>query len=377
LQNKEQNIFIVAGETSGDIHASELVRQLRERKPELKLSGIGGQLLQSEKVRLIHNYKEINFIGFSSVVKNLSKIKSILSDTVDYIKNLNPEVVILVDFPGFNLKLAEKIRKFYNGKIVYFISPQLWAWHKRRVKKVRQYIDRMLVVFPFEADFYKKENIQADYIGHPLLKKIDEFLKKNKKTKSPNIRIGLLPGSRTEEVQRILPILADVSDKFRKGIGAEINILCPDNIKIDIYKEIISDKDFNLIRNSINDNENYKLILNSELLFSKSGTSTLECALIGTPFCVVYNTSPFNYHLAKRLIKVEHLAIVNILSGKKIVQEFIQKEMNVDNLHSEGMRIITDEAYREQMLSNLKNIKNIFGQQPAVSATDIICSYLK
>ncbi len=378
MQDKEKKIFIVAGETSGDTHSSNLVKHIKEILPAIEISGIGGSYLQNENVDLIHNYEEINYIGFSSVIKNLPKIKKILSETVNHIKKTNPDVVILVDFPGFNLKLAEKIRKFYDGKIIYYISPQLWAWHKSRIKKVKQYIDRMLVVFPFEIDFYKKENIKADFVGHPLINRIDDYLKKNKKIKSTKFRIGLLPGSRMEEVKKILPLLSEVAEKFQKEIRAEINILCPENINIDIYKKIIRDRDFNLIRSSAGDNSNYKFIQNSELLFTKSGTSTLECALIETPFCVVYNTTPFNYIIGKKLIKVEHIAIVNILAGKKIVKEFIQKDFNENNLHFEGMKILTHENYRKQMLGNFKNLRAILTKsQPIVNAADIICSYLK
>ena len=378
MKDKDKNIFIITGEASGDMHASSLVKQLNGKRPDIKYFGIGGSFLQNENVKLIHNYNEINFIGFSSVIKNLPKIQRVLSDTINFIRELNPDLIILVDFPGFNLKLAEKIRRFYSGKIIYYISPQLWAWHKSRVKKIKKYVDRMLVVFPFEVDFYEKENIKADYVGHPLLSKIEEFLKSNSKTESDKIRIGLLPGSRQEEVQRILPTLADVSDKFKEEFDAKINILCSDNLDESIYKNILGKRDFNLIRNSINDNAGYQLMLNSELLFTKSGTSTLECALIGTPFCVVYNTTPFNYLLGKKLIKVEHLAMVNILSGKKIVKEFIQKDFNSDNLYTEGKKLLTDVNYRKEMTNNFIKLKSILTQSvPSSNASDIICSYLK
>jgi len=378
LKDKDKNIFIITGEASGDMHASSLVKQLNEKRPGIKYFGIGGSFLQNENVKLIHNYNEINFIGFSSVIKNLPEIKSVLSDTINFIRELNPDLIILVDFPGFNLKLAEKIRRFYSGKIIYYISPQLWAWHKSRVKKIKKYVDRILVVFPFEVDFYEKENIKADYVGHPLLSKIEEFLETNNKTESDKIRIGLLPGSRQEEVQKILPTLADVSDKFKKEFDAKINILCPDNLKENIYKDILGKRTFNLIRNSINDNAGYQLMLNSDLLFTKSGTSTLECALIGTPFCVVYNTTPFNYLLGKKLIKIEYLAMVNILYGKGIVKEFIQKDFNIDNLYTEGRKLLTDVNYRNEMTDNFIKLKKILTQSiPSSNASEIICSYLK
>ena len=378
MQDKDKNIFIITGEASGDMHASSLVKQLKGKRPDIKFFGIGGPYLQNENIKLIHNYNEINFIGFSSVLKNFPKIQSVLLDTINFIRELNPDLIILVDFPGFNLKLAEKIRKFYSGKIIYYISPQFWAWHKSRVKKIIKYVDRMLVVFPFEVDFYEKENIKADYVGHPLLNKIEEFLKTNSKTESEKIRIGLLPGSRQEEVQRILPTLVDVSVKFQSELNAEINIICPDNLDKSIYKEILGKRDFNLIHNTINDNAGYKLMLNSELLFTKSGTSTLECALIGTPFCVVYNTTPFNYLLGKKLIKVEHLAIINILSRKKIVKEFIQKDFNIDNLYTEGKKLLTDVNYRKEMIDDFLKLKEILTQSvPSSNASEIICSYLK
>jgi len=375
--NRENNIFILAGESSGDIHSARLVRQIKKLRPGINFSGIGGECLQNENVKLIRHYRKVNFIGFTSVLFNIFRIKKILNDTAEYIKKLNPDIVILVDFPGFNLKLAEIIRKFYKGKIIYYISPQLWAWHKSRVRQIKQYVDKMLVVFPFEVGFYKKEGIEADYVGHPLFEKVNSFLENNKKEDSEQIRITLLPGSRKEEIKKILPVLAETAIEFKKNYNAIISVLCPDDIENSFYNDITDTNGFEMIRNNGDFRIQYRVILNSDLLFVKSGTSTLETALIGSPFCVVYKTSGLNYFLGKRLIQVKHLAMVNILAGKEIVKEYIQYDMNKNNLLHEGEKILFDKEYRDKLTGNLNNLKQIFtAGTETKDAAEIICGYL-
>jgi lipid-A-disaccharide synthase len=175
MQNNPK-IFVVAGEASGDANGAELVCEISKLNNLISFSGIGGAKLREKNVNIIHEYSLINFIGFSNVIKNIAKIKRVLRNTIDYIKKNKPDIVILIDFPGFNLKLAETIRKFYKGKIVYYISPQIWAWHKNRIEKIKKYIDRMLVIFPFEVGFYNKLNYNVDYVGHPMINRIKPML---------------------------------------------------------------------------------------------------------------------------------------------------------------------------------------------------------
>lgn len=377
MPDKIKNIFIVSGEASGDMHASSLIKELKKLNANIAFEGIGGPESEKAGTELLYGIKDVNFIGFSSVILNIKKIKSILRECEEKIRSVMPDAVILVDYPGFNLKLISNIRKFYDGKIIYYISPQLWAWHKSRIKIIKKYVDLMIVVFPFEVDFYDREGVKAEFVGHPLVKKIDDFLKRNRKTDSDKIRISILPGSRKDEIDRMLPVLLETGNKFLEEFDCEINILCSPNFKESFYRGLLKDYNFNLIYDRNNSEMNYKTILNSDLVITKSGTSTIECALIGTPFCVVYKTGKINYSIGKRLIRIDNIAMVNILSGKKIVKEFLQEEVNPGNLFKEGKDILTRKEYRENMISDFRNLRRILTEKDAsANAAKLISNLL-
>jgi lipid-A-disaccharide synthase len=371
------DVFIITGESSGEMYGAALINELKKIKPGIKVSGIGGKTLEDEGVELLHPYNEVNFIGFSAVAKNIFKIKKVLNNCVDYVLKEHPKVLILVDFPGFNLKFASTIRQFYKGKIIYYISPQLWAWHKERIKIVKQNIDKMLVIFPFEVDFYAKEGVSATFVGHPLKEKTDVFLKnKTRKTNAYKI-VTLMPGSRKEEVERILPTLLNASREMKKNINITVNILCSGNIEKSFYEKFLQDYNVNLIYDDGTKQIEFETIYNSDLLFTKSGTSTVECALLGSPFCIVYKTGSVNYLIGKNLIKVDKVGMVNILAGKEIVREFIQNDFTVENLVKEGTKLLTDEKYIAEMKNNFEIVNKILGNEHASkNAAKIISQYL-
>ncbi len=356
------------------MHASSLIRELKLLDDNIRFTGIGGPESGREGAELLFGIKDVNFIGFSSVLLNIKKIKSILRECEEWIRTEDPAAVLLVDYPGFNLKLISNIRKFYKGKIIYYISPQLWAWHKSRVKIINKNVDLMIVVFPFEVDFYEREGIKAEFVGHPLVKRIDDFLLNNKKTVSEKTRISILPGSRKDEIDRMLPVLLETGIKFQKEFDCEINILCSPNFSESYYKSFLKNHKFTLVYDKDNSDLNYFTILNSDLVITKSGTSTIECALIGTPFCVVYRTGKLNYAIGKRLIRINNIAMVNILSGKEIVKEFLQEEVNPDNLFEEGRNILTDKAYRDRMTGDFRNLRKILTVKDASANAAMLIS---
>lgn len=360
-----KKIFIVAGESSGDMHAASLINEIRKIKPGIMFQGIGGNEMKNAGAELLFELKDVNYIGFSSVLKNYSKIKFIFNACIDKIKDSKPAAVILVDYPGFNLKLIKSISKFYEGKIIYYISPQLWAWHKSRIKIIKKYVDLMIVVFPFEVDFYEKEGIRSEFGGHPLVKRINTFLKNHSREESKKKIISLLPGSRKDEIERMLPVLLLASDLLKEKIDCDVNVLCSPNFDRSYFKDFIKGRNVNLIYDDTNSNLNYKAILNSDFIITKSGTSTIECALIGTPFCVVYKTGRLNYAIGKRLIKVKNIAMVNILLGKEAVKEFIQDEMTPEKIFDEGKKILTDKAYSDKMKSDFEKLRNILTENDA------------
>lgn len=355
-------IFIIAGEASGDANGAELVKDLSGHNNNISFYGIGGAKLKEKNVNLLHDYSSVNYIGFSNVIKNIRKINKVLNNTVEYVKKLNPDLIILIDFPGFNLKFAKLVRKFFKGKIIYYISPQIWAWHKNRIKKIKKYIDRMLVIFPFEIDFYKKLNYNVDYVGHPLLKKIDSFLKTNQKIESDAYRICLLPGSRVEEIERIFPTLACVAEVLRSEYDADINLIYPENINPQIYRNYLKGRYCNLIPNK--DENHYKTLLNSDLVLTKFGTTTLELALLNIPFISVYKAGFFNYSIAKMLSDIKYVSMPNILANKQIVKEYIQGDMTAENISIESKKILSDNLYRKEMIDNFKTIRQIFENTP-------------
>ena len=379
-KNKEgtSTVFISAGEQSGDMHASELVKELKKIIPEDKLqfSGLGGNLMKNEGVKLLYHINELSAIGYIDVIKKYSHFKKVLSQCLEFVKSNSISAVVLVDYPGFNLRFAEKLRAFYKGKIIYYISPQLWAWNEKRVRIIKKYVDKMLVVFPFETEFYAKHGIDAVYVGHPLVKRIKKFLDENsgeKKIYGASKTLTILPGSRDAEIKNHLPVLLKTASQLKKEFDLKVNISKAENTGNGVFEKYSDElKGFNLTTGNV-----YELILDSDLVFTKSGTSTIECALIGTPFIIFYKTYSLNYYLLKPLVKIDRLGMVNILSEDMTVKEFVQNDFSIENLLLESRRILTDEHYKEQLKEKLNKIWDILGNEDAsLNAAKLIYSYI-
>lgn len=372
-------IFISAGEQSGDLHASELVKELKKLFPEgkTKFTGLGGNLMKNEGVNLMYHINELSVIGYIDVLKKYFHFRKVLHQCLKFVKSNNTSAVILIDYPGFNLLFAEKLKDFYKGKIIYYISPQLWAWHEKRVLKIKKYVDKMLVVFPFEVEFYRRYGIDSVYTGHPLVRRIKTFLKENPKDKKifgERKTLTILPGSRNAEIKHHLPVLLKTASQLSKEFDLTVNISKTESAGKDVFQKYSYElKDFNLTSENV-----YKLVQNSDLVFTKSGTSTIECALIGTPFLIFYKTFLLNYYLLKPLVKLDRLGMVNILSEEMIVKEYIQEDFSEANLLLESRRILTDEHYKEQIKEKLKKIWEILGYEDAsFNAAKLIYSYIK
>lgn len=368
----KRSVFISAGESSGDMHASSLMKELKLQSPgtEINFSGMGGDLMISEGLNALYHTKDLATVGFADVIKKYSFFKKALRDAADHIKQNNPDTVILIDYPGFNLRLAEEIRKFYKKKIIYYISPQLWAWHEKRVFKVKKFIDLMLVVFPFEVDFYSKYGVKAEFTGHPLISRIIDFIKQNPKTKHSSSKkvITVLPGSRKDEVKHHMPVLLDALRLIKAKIDVEVNISIAPGMKkyFDEFKE-------QLAGYNLSEDKPYSLILNSDAVMTKAGTSTMECTLLGTPYLIFYRTFPLNYYLLKPIVKVDKLGIANLLLGREAVKEFIQNEFTAENIAAELSKILTDNEYRKKIKTDLEEVWKILGSKEAsVNAAKLI-----
>ncbi|MCX7833892.1 MAG: lipid-A-disaccharide synthase [Ignavibacteria bacterium] len=373
--SKNKSIFIIAGEQSGDANASTIIDELLKTNSEVTITGIGGFELEKAGMKLLYHYREVNYIGLYSVLSNINKIKNVLKKCVEYIKNNPPDIVILVDFPSFNLKFAEKIKEFYKGKIIYYISPQVWVWNTRRVKKIKRLIDKMMVIYPFEIEFYNKFGVDAIYVGNPLLKRVEEFLNTHRKIPNNKKVITILPGSRDEEFRRNLQALENPIKQIKKQLDCNIHLLLSKNINLDKYKKCIDNLGIEIIENT--GKNNYNTILNSDLVITKFGTSATECAFLETPFITIYKANPINYLIAKAVVKVKYVTLINIISDSLIVKEFIQKDMTAENICNEALKILNNDTYREQMINKFKQVKKILLEYPVKkSATEIINEYL-
>ena len=305
--------MIITGEVSGDLIGGSLIRELKSLKPDLYVSGIGGDRMKSEGMEVLYHTDQMAFLGFAEVVKHLPFIRKVQKKLIDVIKNEKINCVVLIDYPGFNLSIAKKLKPL-GVKIIYYVSPQLWAWAKGRVKKVRRLVDKMLVVFPFEVDFYQKENVNVEYVGHPLVERInqykflsrDEFFSKFNIDKQKEILL-VMPGSRKQEVKEIFPEVLKAADKLAQNFDLQVVVARSKNIEEKYLRKDSSSEKFVTIAD-----HNYELMKYSRFGIIKSGTSTLEAGFFALPMIVIYKTNPLTYMIGKQLVKLDRIGMVNI-----------------------------------------------------------------
>jgi len=345
-------LYIVTGEPSGDLHAANLVHELKISNSILKIRAWGGDRLIAEGVELARHIKDTAFMGLWDVLKNLRAIKSNLDFCKKDILNFKPDAIVLVDYPGFNLKIA-KFAKMQGIKVFYYISPKVWAWNKSRITKIKKYVDEILVIFPFEVDFYQKYGMKATYVGNPLL---DEIGKRNFSFsyKSEKPIIALLPGSRIQEIEAILPKMLMIVNHYPNH---QFVIAATNNFSKQYYQSFIKEKNVKLVFD-----ETYGLLSNANAALVTSGTATLETALFKVPQLVCYKTNWLTYFLAKNLIKIKYLSLVNILMDKLVVKELIQNELNKNSLKIECDILLSD---NEEILTNYDKLINLLNKKGA------------
>ena len=332
-------LYIIAGEASGDLHGSNLIKALHQRQPGLQCRAWGGDMMQQAGATLVKHYRDLAFMGFLEVLKNLRTILGNLNFCKKDILAFKPDAIVLIDYPGFNLRIARWA--YEQGiRVVYYISPQIWAWHRSRVHAMKRDIDQMLVILPFESDFFKQNGMDVTYVGHPLLDAIGAGLS-NANTSSK--QIALLPGSRKQEVQRILPVMLEATRHFP---DYHFVIAAAHSLNDAYFKTFIQDyPNVKLVRG-----QTYDVLRASCAALVKSGTSTLETALLDVPQVVCYAGNPFSYHIAKRLVKVPYISLVNLIMDQPLVRELIQDELNVENVHIALKEILNPENARVMKL---------------------------
>ena len=327
-------LAIVAGEASGDLHASEVVRELKTLDPTLETFGIGGDLLAAEGMRILHHAREMGIVGLFNVLRNLRMFRRIFADTARAIAAEKPDAVMLVDYPGFNLRMAKRCRAL-GLRVVYYISPQVWAWRRGRVKQIARYVDRMIVILPFEEDFYRRHRVPVTHVGHPL---IDELAGIGRGDRPPGdpLKVALLPGSRRGEVSVLLPPMLEAVAVLRAQRAVDAYVIQAPTIHTAEVFGIMKERETFL---RIAPHDGGAAIAEADVALSSSGTATLECAVVGTPVVVMYRLTTITHWLAKWLVKLPHFGLINIIAGAEVVPELIQRDVNGDRIAAEVRRM--------------------------------------
>lgn len=333
--------YMIAGEASGDLHGSNLIKEIRDLDSSADIRCWGGDKMQAAGATLVKHYRDLAFMGFAEVVKNLPAILRNFRFCKQDINSYQPDVVILIDYPGFNLRMAQWTKQ-NNFKNVFYISPQVWAWKESRVKAIKKYVDKMIVILPFEKKFYETWQYDVDYVGHPLVQVIENFKADHKDIEAQTNLIALLPGSRKQEIKAKLPIMLEAIKNF------------PDN-KFVVGKAPSVDDEFydSFLQPYANvqmvSDSTYSLLMQASAALVTSGTATLETALFGVPEIVCYKAGNISYQIAIRLVKLKYISLVNLIMNKEVVKELIQDDLTPQNITKELTEILYDPVKRERI----------------------------
>ncbi len=359
--DKRDSIFISAGDPSADFPGKLLIEEIVAACPDMKITGLGGPLMQEAGLEPLADYKKLAVIGFWEVLPKYLFFRRLMAQSIKTIKKNRVKAVILIDYPGFNLRLAEKIKSL-NVPIIYYISPQVWAWGKGRIGKIKKLIDLMLVIFPFEVDFYMKHGIEAIFTGHPIVDRFKSFPSKEECRRSLGFDsakkvIALWPGSRRSEVKRMLPAMIDAVEKISaKMSNVEFVVAGVTNIDAQVYSDIIKDSQIPVVTG-----QTPEIINGADLVITSSGTATLETAYFETPMVVIYKTGWMTYQIARRLVNLKAIAMVNLIAGEHIVPELIQHDASAKNISGEVIGLLTDKNRYDAMIGALHKVGQRLG----------------
>ncbi|MEM9987508.1 MAG: lipid-A-disaccharide synthase [Bacteroidota bacterium] len=356
-------LYLISGEDSGDMHGANLVKALKNKVPDLQLRGIGGERLIEQGLIHLAHVRDINYMGFVEIVQHLRVFRRLFRTIKQDIQTWRPDAVVLIDYPGFNLRMAPFIKSL-GIPVIFYISPQVWAWKKGRVKKIKRCVDRMLVILPFEVDFYQQEGMEVDFVGHPLLDELKPV--DHRPTQPPTI--ALLPGSRKQEILRVLPSLLALPDRFpdhRFVIGG-----APSQTE-EFYRALIpADKRVELVMD-----QTHALLQQADYAVVSSGTATLETALFEVPEVVVYRGSAISFWLAKRLVKVPFISLVNLIMGESLVEELLQGECNPNRI-SQALKRLMQPTKNAQIKAGYQLLREKLGREGASEkAAEIVASF--
>jgi lipid-A-disaccharide synthase len=366
--------YIIAGERSGDLHGSNLVKAIRRHDPSAVFRGLGGEYLERAGVELFEHYSKFAVMGFAEILLKIIKISGYLRTCGQDIQSFRPDAIILIDYAGFNRQMA-RFGKRKNIPVFYYISPKVWAWNQRRAWQLKANVDRMFVILPFEKDFYKKFDWEVDYVGNPVLDAVkahvpeENFMgEKNLKAEIP--LIALLPGSRKQELLNIIPVMRDVVAKFP---DLQFAVATVNNLEKELYQPL---SDFPHVR--LVEEDTYNLLMHAQAAIVTSGTATLETSLFRVPQMVVYKAGRLSYWVVKMVIQVKFISLVNLIAGKAVVKEFIQDSASVENISIELEALLNNGTYRNQMLDEYNRIAKLLDTGSASeNAAGLMVKYLQ
>jgi lipid-A-disaccharide synthase len=356
-----KSIMIIAGEASGDMHGAKLAHAIKIRSREVSLFGIGGNAMRVEGVRLIVDANTISVVGITEVLTKLPTIYRAMATVKKSLNERKPDLLILIDFPDFNFHVAAFAKKLHIP-VLYYISPQIWAWRQNRVKKIKRLVDHMAVILPFEAAFYRKHRVPVSFVGHPLLDRILPMSDHpSSETGSKGPIIGLVPGSREKEVSTLLPVMLDAAKIIKRSLpAARFVVSCAQSVNEDevhgIVSQYASTLDIKTVKGAVD-----QVFKQSQLLVAASGTVTLEAALYGIPTIIIYKVSPLSYWLGKRLIKVKHIGIVNLIAQKEVLPELVQDDASPPAIARTAVAMIDDPEQLREIKKELVGIRNLLG----------------
>ncbi len=369
-----KNLLVIAGEDSGDMHAADVIRALKEKRSDLNVWGIGGDRLRAEGVETLHDTQEMDVLGFAEVLAKYSFFKSVFDEVLAEVDKRKPDAALLIDYPGFNLRLAKELKK-RGVKVLYYVCPQVWAWNRGRIPKMAEIIDRLMVIFPFEVEVFKEVDLNVDFVGHPMVDELRAFRETEPEALpwTGKKKIALLPGSRKQEIRYILsPLLeaAQLMEESRPDVSFVIPV--PER-RMALVEEILQ-KAKKAPRNiSIVAGKSREVLKQADAAFVASGTATLEAALLGCPTVLVYKTSGFNYIIGRMLIKISWLGIANVISGKEIMPERLQQHMRPIELVATIDPLMNNTPARATMLENFQTLEKQLGAgSPAARIAEII-----
>ncbi|NIM03362.1 lipid-A-disaccharide synthase [bacterium] len=371
-----KKIFIVAGDPSGDLHGANLVNALREISSEIEISGLGGERMERAGVKLLDKLTELAIVGFSEAINNIRALRHVYRKTQEFLIKERPDIIVLIDYPGFNLRLAG-LAKRLKIPLIYYIGPQIWAWRHGRIKDIAELVNKMLVIFPFEEETYRKAGVNVSFVGHPLLDNIQPTKSKEEVCQKYGLDpsfpiIGLMPGSRKQEIERLLPVMLEASQKIAENRKAQFVLPLAENIPMTYIRERITEFETNTSNRVKKEektpltllvvrDEDYNIRRTMTLALVASGTATLENACLGIPMIIIYKVSLFSYLLARLLIRIPRIGLANIVAGKRVVPEFIQQKARAEEIAKVACHWLSNPGLMRETRKELKRVKQKLG----------------